>query len=108
MRPLERQLPEGVHPFVEVSGEAGYLPLADDTHPEGLYQFVQLARGDPQHVGLLDRLGQRLLAPGLEEGGEVRPLAERGDFELWPSPPRPEGPRSTRGAFACGCCLLFS
>jgi hypothetical protein len=80
----ERSGPERLDLGVERGAHPADLALADALDPEGPHQVVDPARADPAEVGLLDdrEEGPFRPPPGLEQGREVRPVADPRDGQL--------------------------
>jgi hypothetical protein len=78
---------EGVHPFVDLLAKPRDLALGHARSAHCLDEVVDRPRRDPVHGGLLDHGGERLLggAPGLQERGQIRALAQFGDGEVNPA-----------------------
>jgi len=90
---LKRPRPEGLDLLVEAGADARDLGLRDP-EAERLDDLVDLARGDPGHVGLLDDGHERLLGAlsRLQEAREVAALAELRDRDLELAGARVEAP----------------
>ena len=89
---LDRPVEEGVDPFVDVLAQLGDLALRDAGQAHRLHQFVDAAGRDAADPGLLDHRDQCLLGglARLQEGREIRSLAQLGDAQLERAEPRVE------------------
>src|SRR4051812_23467054 len=76
------------------AGKVRHLGLSEAGRPHGFDEVVHGPGRDPMDIGLLDHGRERLLgrAPRLEEGREVRALAQLGDGEVDPACPGVPGP----------------
>ena len=81
---LKWALAEHAHLFIEATAQPRDGVLADRGNAELLDQAVDLARGDPVDVGLLDHRHQRLLGAlaRLQKAREVAPGAQLRDRQL--------------------------
>ncbi len=81
---LDGSVAEGLDLFVESLADARDLGAGDAVKAEGTHEVVDLARGDPMHVGLLDHVEQRLLRaqPRFEQRREIGAWCNLGDAQL--------------------------